>query len=29
MPIQNKTSAVYFVKLKTSKGNISKKIIVK
>ncbi|WP_426065039.1 T9SS type A sorting domain-containing protein [Flavobacterium sp. DSP2-3-1] len=29
MPIQDKTSAVYFVKLKTAKGNISKKIIVK
>ncbi|MDO8317383.1 MAG: T9SS type A sorting domain-containing protein, partial [Flavobacterium sp.] len=29
IPIQDKTSAVYIVKLKTTKGNISKKIIVK
>lgn len=29
IPIQDKTSAVYIVKLKTAKGNISKKIIVK
>jgi hypothetical protein len=29
IPIQNKTSGVYIVKLKTSKGNINKKIIIK
>jgi hypothetical protein len=29
IPIQDKTSAVYIVKLKTEKGTISKKIIVK
>ncbi len=28
IPIQNKTSGVYIVKLKTSKGNINKKIII-
>ncbi|MFV8372500.1 choice-of-anchor D domain-containing protein [Flavobacterium sp. LB2P74] len=29
IPIQNKTSGVYILKLKTSKGNINKKIIIK
>ena len=29
IPIQNKTSGVYIVKLKTTKGNINKKIIIK
>lgn len=29
IPIQNKTSGVYIVTLKTSKGNINKKIIIK
>jgi hypothetical protein len=29
IPIQDKSSAVYIVKLKTEKGNISKKIIIK
>ncbi|RDI58208.1 T9SS type A sorting domain-containing protein [Flavobacterium glaciei] len=29
IPIENKTSGVYIVKLKTSKGNINKKIIIK
>nr|WP_315165093.1 LamG-like jellyroll fold domain-containing protein [uncultured Flavobacterium sp.] len=29
IPIQNKTSGVYIVKLKTLKGNINKKIIIK
>ena len=29
IPIQDKTSAVYIVKLKTTKGNIGKKIIIK
>lgn len=29
IPIQDKASAVYIVKLKTEKGTISKKIIVK
>lgn len=29
IPIENKTSGVYIVKLKTTKGNINKKIIIK
>jgi hypothetical protein len=29
IPIQNKTSGIYIVKLKTTKGNINKKISIK